>query len=333
MKFANRTAKSQPASLLDGIVACDRRSIARAISLIEAGGAFGDELYRQICSVPRTSPIVGFTGPPGVGKSTLVGAYIGHLRKQGKTVSVAAVDPSSPLSGGAILGDRVRMVDHDGDEGVFIRSLGSHGQAGGLSATLYRVADVLSAARYDIVIVETVGTGQTDVDVSDVADVTVVVTSPGLGDEVQAIKAGILEIADILVINKADLPRADRMVVQLEAMLKLRKGAARDVPIVSAVATRATGIAELGAAVDGRVALNSMIDRPTRARMRVQKLLARAAARDVFERLASKQSVELVQLCENIATGRERFTSGTRAALAIICTEMSTILATDELRR
>lgn len=311
-------------------MARDRRSIARAISLIEAEGVSGDELYRQICCVPRTSPIVAFTGPPGVGKSTLVGAYIGHLRKLGKTVSVAAVDPSSPLSGGAILGDRIRMAHHESDEGVFIRSLGSRGQAGGLSASLYRVADVLSAAGYDIVILETVGTGQADVDVSDVADVTVVVTSPGLGDDVQAIKAGILEIADILVVNKADLPLADRMVGQLEAMLNLRKGAARDVPIVSVVATRPSGIAELGAAVDTRVALNSVADRATRARMRVQKLLARAAARHVFDQLVSKQSAELMQLCESIATGRERFGSGSKAALAIICAEMSIGLATDE---
>jgi LAO/AO transport system kinase len=318
----NYKINSPRASLVDGILARDRRSIARAISLIEADGTSGDALYGQICSLPRTSPIVAFTGPPGVGKSTLVGAYIGYLRGVSKIVSVVAVDPSSPLSGGAILGDRIRMADHDCDEGVFIRSLGSRGQAGGLSATLHRVADVLSAAGFDIVILETVGTGQTDVDISDVADVRVVVTAPGLGDEVQAIKAGIFEIADVLVVNKADLPLADRMVAQLEAMLSLRESAARDVPIISAVATRASGIAELGAAVDRRVALNSVVDRAARARTRVQKLLARAAARHVFDQVVSQQSPELRQLCENIATGRESFASGTTAVLASICAKM-----------
>jgi LAO/AO transport system kinase len=189
---------------------------------------------------------------------------------------------------------------------------------------------MLSAAGFDIVILETVGTGQTDVEVSDVADVKVVVTAPGLGDEVQAMKAGIFEIADILVVNKADLPLADRLVGQLEAMLNLREAAARDVPIVAAVATRASGIAELGAAVDRRVALNSVVDRATRARTRVQKLLARAAARHMFDQLVSKQSPELTQLCENVATGRESFASGTKAVLASVCAEMIIGLEADK---
>src|SRR5262249_33561833 len=153
----------------------------------------GDELYRQVCALVRKSPIVAFTGPPGVGKSTLVGAYIGYLRRQRKTVAVAAVDPSSPLSGGAILGGRVRMAQYEGDENVFIRSIASRGHGGGVSATLYRVADVLIAAAYDVVILETVGTGQADAEIVDVADINIVVGAPELGDEVQAIKAGILE--------------------------------------------------------------------------------------------------------------------------------------------
>ncbi len=191
-----------------------------------------------------------------------------------------------------------------------------------MSATLYRVAELLSAAGYDMVILETVGTGQTDVDVSDVADVTVVVTAPGLGDEVQAIKAGILEIADILVVNKADLPLAERVVGQLRAMLRLRSAATRDVPIVAAVATQGSGVAELGAAVERRVALSGAVDRAARARKRVQKLLARAAARHVFEEVMERQSPELEQLCERIATGLERFASGTRAVLALVCAQV-----------
>jgi len=304
--------------LVEGILARDRGLLARAISLVEAEGADGDELYRQVCSLRRDSPIVAFTGPPGVGKSTLVGAYIGYLRREGKTVAVAAVDPSSPLSGGAILGDRLRMVEHDGDEGVFIRSLASRGQAGGLSAALYRVADVLSAAAYDVVIVETVGSGQVDVAVADVADVKVVVGAPGLGDHVQAIKAGILEIADILVLNKADTPHAEQAFGQLEAMLKLRAKSARDVPVVATIATLKSGIPELAAAIGARLTVDKLTDRPARDRDRARKLLAQAAARAVMDHIAQERSAHLARICDEVATGRASFTAATAEVIGMI---------------
>jgi LAO/AO transport system kinase len=306
-------------TLVERVLARDRRSIARAISTIESGGATGDELYRQICALARTCQVVAFTGPPGVGKSSLVGAYIGHLRKQGQTVAVAAVDPSSPVSGGAILGDRVRMADHDGDEEVFIRSIAARGHQGGLSATLYRVADVLAAAGFDRVILETVGTGQADTEVADVADVKILVGAPGLGDDVQAIKSGVIEIADILVLNKADLPLAAQALGQLEAMLKLRQGPAAGVAIVSTVATRPSGIEALAAAIEARIAATgATLDRADRARARMHKLLAQAAARVVLDRLLRNETAELTHICDDVAAGRMSFESGTTAVLGTL---------------
>ena len=194
--------------------------------------------------------IIGITGNPGAGKSTVVDGLIDFYRKAGKRVGVVAVDPTSPFSGGAILGDRIRMQRHATDDGVFIRSLATRGHMGGLSRSTADVVAVLDAMGFEIVLVETVGVGQDEVDIVSQAHTAVVVTVPGLGDEIQAIKAGILEIADVLVVNKCDREGADRAVRDLVGMLELRPAGAPDVEIVRTVAARNEGIGELAAAID-----------------------------------------------------------------------------------
>jgi LAO/AO transport system kinase len=194
--------------------------------------------------------IIGITGNPGAGKSTVVDGLIDFYRKAGKRVGVVAVDPTSPFSGGAILGDRIRMQRHATDDGVFIRSLATRGHMGGLSRSTADVVAVLDAMGFEIILVETVGVGQDEVDIVSQAHTAVVVTVPGLGDEIQAIKAGILEIADVLVVNKCDREGADRTVRDLVGMLELRPAGAPDVEIVRTVASRNEGLGELAAAID-----------------------------------------------------------------------------------
>ena len=209
-------------SLIERLTAGEGAALARAISLIEAGGPVAGVIHRAVHRSAGKSLVVGFTGPPGAGKSTLIDAYIAELRKSGRTVAVAAVDPSSPFCGGAVLGDRIRMGRHTEDDGVFIRSISSRGHLGGLTENIHRIIDVMDAAGRDVIVIETVGTGQSEVELIEIADIRVVVNAPGLGDDVQAIKAGIMEIADILVLNKADMPMADITVRQLRSMLRLR---------------------------------------------------------------------------------------------------------------
>src|SRR5881275_2862124 len=208
-------------ALAERVFAGDARGIARAISLIEDESPAGAELVRAI--YPRTGRayLVGVTGPPGAGKSTLVDRMTTELRGADQTVGIVAVDPTSPFSGGALLGDRVRMGAHFGDEGVFIRSMATRGHLGGLARATSDVALVLDAAGKDIVMIETVGVGQDEVDIVRTADVSIVVLVPGTGDEVQALKAGIMEIADIFVVNKADREGADRTSASVETMLSL----------------------------------------------------------------------------------------------------------------
>ena len=193
----------------------ERRAIATAITELERLSPATPALLKAMQPHLGRALVVGFTGPPGAGKSTLVNAVIAHLRADGKTVGVIAVDPSSPVSGGAILGDRIRMTAALDDEGVFVRSLASRGYLGGLSPAAVRIIDALDAAGRDLILLETVGTGQSEIDVAEVADVRIVVTAPGLGDDIQAMKSGLLEIADILVVNKGDRPGAEITLQQL----------------------------------------------------------------------------------------------------------------------
>jgi LAO/AO transport system kinase len=235
------------ATLSDRLLAGDPRAIARAISLIEDESPSRADLVRRIFARSGRAYLVGVTGPPGAGKSTLVDRLIGEVRKSGRTVGVVAVDPTSPFSGGAILGDRVRMQAHAGDPDVFIRSMATRGNLGGLARATGEVAVVLDAAGKDIVLIETVGVGQDEVDIVRTADVSIVTIVPGSGDEVQALKAGIMEIADIFVVNKADREGADRTVTSIEAMLSLHSAAAGEwrPPVIKTVATTGAGVPEL----------------------------------------------------------------------------------------
>jgi LAO/AO transport system kinase len=232
------------------VLAGERRAIARAISLADSEAPAADALERLLAKHSGRAHVVGITGPPGAGKSTLVNALIAELRKRDRRIGVVAVDPSSPVTGGALLGDRVRMQAGALDEGVFIRSLASRGHLGGVSRSTARAVAVLDAAGYDIVIVETVGAGQSEVEIAALAATCVVVLPPGLGDEVQALKAGILEIADILLVNKADLPDAQRTLADLKAMLRLRP-ADRRVPLLSAIALSGDGVPVLADTILG----------------------------------------------------------------------------------
>lgn len=290
------------ARLAAGVFAGDRRAVARAISRVESEGASAASMVRAVHPRTGRAYLVGVTGAPGVGKSTLVDRLAAVLRARDRTIGVLAVDPSSPFSGGAVLGDRVRMQAHAGDDGVFVRSMASRGQLGGLARATGDAALVLDAAGFDVVVIETVGVGQAEVEISGAADVTLVVTMPGGGDGVQALKAGVLEIADVFVVNKADHAGADRAAAELEAMLHLndeRPGAWRP-PVLRTRAAEGSGIEDVVAAVDrfrARGGGGAEQRRRARARTRVRQLVAhrflehaerRALEPGVFERFVEQ---------------------------------------------
>ena len=286
---------------LQAILAGDRRAVARAITALENDSDSAHTVRAGVAAHVGRAHVVGVTGPPGGGKSTLVSGLIRQLRARGHTVAVVAVDPSSPFTGGAVLGDRVRMGEHQADEGVFIRSLASRGHLGGLARSATDVVDVFDAAGYHTVIVETVGAGQSEVEVTRIADTRLVVCPPGLGDDIQAIKAGVLEIADAFVVSKADLPDAQRTENELLSMLTLRRDPAAKPPVLRTIATTGEGLRELVDWLERRTQRGSRHaateDRAAR------DLVARSIAADGYGR---HLGFELVAAARGTATVRMR---------------------------
>lgn len=291
-------------SLLEAAVSGDVRALGKALSVIEDGTP---ELTELLSGLPDSGSalLIGVTGPPGVGKSTTTGALISEYRSKGLRVAVLAVDPSSPVTGGALLGDRIRMQEHALDEGVFIRSMSSRGQLGGLSSATQAAAKVLDAVGFDVIIVETVGVGQSEVDVVNAVDTVVLVLAPGAGDGVQAAKAGILEIADIYVVNKADRDGAEGVVRELRSMIGLGSNSqASWIPeIVTTTATTGQGLAELVLAIskhnDWAVASG---DRALRSVERA-KLNLRRAVLDSITELMDVNAAALNSLSAQVASG------------------------------
>jgi LAO/AO transport system kinase len=277
----------------------DARAVARAISLIEDESPAGAELVRRLFPSTGRAYLVGVTGPPGSGKSTLVDRLTTEIRKTSRTVGVVAVDPTSPFTGGAILGDRVRMQAHAGDAGVFIRSMATRGHLGGLARATSEVALILDAAGTDVVLIETVGVGQDEIDIVRTADVSILTLVPGSGDEVQALKAGIMEIADIFVVNKADRDGADRTVASIEANLSLQTFAPGEwrPPIVKTEATTGHGVPELLDTIErfrAHTAGSQGGRRRARAGFRVRELLAQRFVQHIERRVLDAGEFEHV---------------------------------------
>ncbi len=290
--------------LIARLMAGEVAALARAISLVDGHGEIGRRLHQSVRKEAGNAEVVGITGPPGAGKSTLINALIAALREQGKRVAVVAVDPSSPITGGSVLGDRTRMGQHTDDPGVYIRSVSARGHLGGLSANILRIVDLIDVAGWDLIVLETVGAGQSETEIAEVADIKVVVNAPGLGDDVQAIKAGILEIADVLVVNKADSPLAQNTARQLKSMLQLRVEDAREVPVISTVATEGTGIPELLAAIGDQSVRKYHAARAQRLLDRTRRLLAQEASEWAKRRVLDDDSPDTGALLRDLAEGK-----------------------------
>ena len=233
------------APLAERLLAGDQRALARAISLVENDDPAGWALVREVYPHTGKAAVVGFTGPPGVGKSTLMGALVRLERARGRTVAVLSIDPSSPFTKGALLGDRIRLSDHFLDPGVFIRSMANRGALGGLSEAALQAALLMDASGRNVILLETVGVGQAEVDIIDHADTVVLVLMPGSGDSIQALKAGVMEIPDVIVVNKADHPLTDTMIREVKGVLALGPHRDWEVPIVKTEAVKETGVEEL----------------------------------------------------------------------------------------
>ncbi|SNS04845.1 LAO/AO transport system kinase [Geodermatophilus pulveris] len=288
----------------------EARAVARLISLVEDAGPAVREVAAALAPHTGHAQVVGLTGAPGVGKSTTTTALVRVLRGRGLRVGVLAVDPSSPFSGGALLGDRVRMEDHAGDDGVYIRSMAARGHLGGLARATPQALRVLDAAGCDVVLVETVGVGQSELEVASLADTTVVLLAPGMGDGIQAAKAGILEVADVLVVNKADRDGADRTVRDLRSALGLggrhETPGAWCPPVVRTVATTGTGVDDLVRALgEHRAWLASSGEGPRRRSARAAREIEAVALGALRERMGDvRGSAALATLADQVAAGR-----------------------------
>jgi LAO/AO transport system kinase len=274
------------AELAAGVLEGEKRAVARAITLVENRDPAAYDLVRELYPHTGGALLAGFTGPPGVGKSSLLASLVTLLRKDGTTVGVVSVDPSSPFSHGAVLGDRIRLADHFLDPGVFIRSMSTRGYLGGVSEATLQVLLVLDAAGKDVLLLETVGVGQSEVDVATVADTVVLVLMPGSGDSVQALKAGIMEIPDVIVINKSDHPAAGTMRSEIRSILSLDRDREWRTPIVETEAIRGEGVPELWKAVlDHRAFLDRDGGLAARRRRSIEHEVVAVAVSQVRRRL------------------------------------------------
>jgi LAO/AO transport system kinase len=302
--------------LLDKVSGGDPLAIARAITAIENATALGAELGLAVRGRGAQCRTLGVTGPPGAGKSSLVSALIPIFLERYPRIGVLTVDPSSPISGGAVLGDRVRMAAHSRNPNVFIRSLATRGHLGGVTRATRGVIDVLGAAVFDLVIVETVGTGQSEVEVAGLTDVKLVVCPPGLGDDMQAIKAGVLEVADLLVVNKADLPDADRTAGHLRAMLHYRgHDETRSVLLASTVT--GDGLTALVEAIDTRFGDLAGDSQPVRSPMVSPEILAEDAADLVRAFVRHARDPRIDDICQAISRGEVAHRDGLIAAVRL----------------
>jgi len=296
-------AGTTSSDLVERLLGGEKRALARAISLVENGDPAGAELVAEL--YPRTGKarIVGFTGPPGVGKSTMIGSLVKELRARERRVAVLSIDPSSPFTRGALLGDRIRLSEHFLDEGVFIRSMASRGALGGLAEATLQSALVMDAAGFDDVLLETVGVGQAEIDVVDHADTVVLALMPGSGDSIQALKAGVMEIPDVIVVNKAEHPLTDTMVREVRTALSLGPTGDWKVPIIKTVASEGRGIPELLDAIEAHRAhveeTGTLAER--RARNLRSEVLGLAAARMRRElELRIAEDPEVASLLESV---------------------------------
>jgi LAO/AO transport system kinase len=286
-------------SLIEGVRAGDTRALARAITLVEDGDPAAYELVAALYPDTGRAHAVGFTGPPGVGKSSLVSALVAHARGLGRTVGVISVDPSSPFTQGALLGDRIRLADHFLDPGVFIRSMGTRGHAGGLAETTLQALLVLDASGKDIVFLETVGSGQSDVGILSIADTVVLALQPGSGDSVQALKAGIMEIPDVIAVNKCDHPLARATATDVRQVLALGPQELVKPPVILTDAVNGTGIAELWQAIEAHREAGGLEERRRRNVAAEVFAVASARARRHLE-TAVADDPELARLLEQV---------------------------------
>lgn len=294
--------------LIAAIRAGNRKAIARAMAVAESSAPGSRTVVAEIHRLAGRAHTIGITGVPGSGKSTMVRALAQRFRATGRTVGIVAIDPSSPFSGGAILGDRIRMTELSGDRGVFIRSMATRGALGGLARATLDVVDVLDAANYDVVLIETVGVGQDEVDVVQAAHTVVVVSAPGLGDEIQAIKAGVLEIADIHVVSKCDRPDGAKTVRDLRTMLKLgslgRGDSSWKVPVVRTSAQNREGIDELMHAIDKhRGHLDESGELQTRRRKMLEMRIVKSAEDILRDELSGRRRADLHAMLSKAVSG------------------------------